>query len=348
MQRDRTALPHHTLTSYDTVEVALPAGSVSERLVDDEIARTLRAHARHERVAPRTIRDDDIVHLAIESTRDGDPYPRLTTPGHDLELGCHAMPDAFERQLLGLSVGETATISFDLPGMGEATSDGSRSPLHLDSTVTVLELRRRVVPALTDAWMRENITGMSTVAEFRAGARLRLENRRREELLASAPIAAADVLATRLVDPLPDEAVREALGNSTRSFLTFLKQQGISKERFLEQERITSEQFEKRLQEETRQMVAQGLALLALAEHLDLEVTQEEIDATFGEDDPGRAAEARRACEEAGMLPRAHEAALRVKSMGHLLEMTAFKLPDGTKDTAFRHQLLHAYGVDAK
>lgn len=349
MQHDDDTTPTTcTLTSYGPLRVILPGDQVSKQRVDDEIAYTLRAHAHYEKIAPREIRADDTVYIAIESTKDGEPFPRLTTPGHNLELGSHAMPDAFERELAKLSIGETSTISLDLPGMGETTADGSHLPLHLDSKVTVLELRRKVIPALTDTWVQENITGMSTVPEFCAGTRLRIENRRREELFASMPIAAANILAARLVEPIPDEAVREAFENSTRSFLAFLDEQGSSREEFLEQEHITSEQFDEQLKTETREMVTQGLALVALAEHLDLEVSQEEMDAALGESDPRHRAEARKACEEAGMLPRAREAALRMKAMAHLLKMTTFMDPDGTEDAGFKHQLLHIYKVDTE
>ena len=101
-------------------------------------------------------------------------------------------------------------------------------------------------------------------------------------------------------------------------------------DQFFAQQGITADEFNKDLDEEAKEVAAQTLALDALYKHLELEITDEDIDKEFQVvDDP---AAVRKQWEDNGRMSELREAIRRRKATEWLIENAVVTLDEGDAD----------------
>ncbi len=304
-----------TLSSYEPVSITLPVVNVTDEQVEEQIAQIAESLASYEKVEDREIREDDHLYIELQSFEDGKPFTPLTGR-RILKLGDGFMPEGFEAQVKTMQVGETKTFDFELEG--PPAGDGESAPAlnkTITATVTVLEIREHTAGQLTDAWVAKNIMGCDTVDGFRARIRQDLQQQWRQHIEQRKYYECVAELAKRLDARIPDPLFEQGLRDTHKSFEHNLAQQGMTLDEFLQQEGISRQQFDMEMLMQARQMVAQAIALDLLAEHLNLNVSDEEINMVFGGKNAQQNAAARKACEDAGKLPEARQAALRNKAV---------------------------------
>lgn len=307
--------PKLTLSSYDPVEIVMPVVEVTESDIDEQLPGLAQMYPRYEKLEDREVRLGDEVYVEISSTSGGQPYPNMTGK-RLLGLGDGFLPKEFDDRIVGMQVGETKTFDFELPA-----GDGTAGTLTVTSTVTILELRQLSSAFLsTDEWVAENIPGYKTVADLRAAIRNQLEIQLAQHREQHKHHLVATALAQRLVGRIPDDVFEKALKANELNFGEYLKQHDISKEDFLKKEGIGEHQFTMQNLMQTREMVAESLALDAMAEHLGFDVTDEEINSVFGRRTPEQNAAAREEAEKAGRLQEYRQLALRNKTLRYLAD----------------------------
>jgi len=304
--------PQFTLSSYDPVEIFMPSVTVSEADVDQQLQALALQVPSYEKIEGAGALPDDERYIAIESAHAGEPFPPLTGK-RIFKLGEGFMPEEFDRQVGPMVAGETKTFDFDVPWKEGA--DGTPVMSTVTSAVTVLEIRRQTTPEITDAWVSDNIPGASSVAGLRARIRQQMEPQLAQQVEQRKYFLAASALAERLEGSIPDELFEQALAGNREGFEANLRKQGMTKEQFLAQQGITEHQLTMQNLVQTREMLAQALALDAMADHLGLEVDDDEINAVFGARTPEQAAAARASAEAAGRLPEVRDLARRNKTV---------------------------------
>lgn len=304
--------PQFTLSSYDPVEIFLPPVTVSEADVDQQLQSLALQVPSYEKIKGAGALPDDERYIAIESTHAGEPFAPLTGK-RILKLGEGFMPEEFDKQVGPMVAGDTKTFDFDVPW--EEGADGQPVMSTLTAAVTVLEIRRQVTPEITDAWVSQNIPGASSVGELRARIREQLEAQLAQQLEQRKYFLAASALAERLQGAIPDDLLERALAGNREGFEANLRKQGITREQFLAQQGITEHQLTMQNLMQTREMLAQALALDAMADHLGLDVDDDEINAVFGARTPGQTAAARASAEGEGRLAEVRALARRNKTV---------------------------------
>lgn len=302
---------HFTLSSYGPVEIHLPPVAVSQADVDQQLQALAQQIPSFDKIEGAGALPDDERYIAIESTHAGEPFTPLTGK-RIFKLGEGFMPEEFDKQVGPMLAGETKTFDFEVPW--EEGADGQPVMSTITSAVTVLEIRRQITPEITDAWVSQNIPGASSVSELRARIREQLEAQLAQQLEQRKYFLAASVLAERLQGAIPDDVFERALAGNREGFEVNLRKQGITKEQFLAQQGITEHQLTMQNLMQTREMLAQALALDAMADHLGLDVDDDEINAVFGARTPEQTAAARASAESAGRLAEVRDLARRNKT----------------------------------
>ncbi len=124
-----TPKPDYELTSYDPVTITVPPFELDPKEVDEQLAQLADNYADFVADDPHPVREGDIMLLALEASRNGERMEGLSTEGRTYLMGMGLMPEEFERQLVGMEVGETKSISFAAPGApGEARASASTAP----------------------------------------------------------------------------------------------------------------------------------------------------------------------------------------------------------------------------
>ena len=171
----------YRLDSYEPVRLQLPDFEVTDSDIEKEMNRIASRHATTVDAEAHPVKADDLVRIRIETVDDGNIFPGFTSDAIDVQLGVGILPEELELALMGHSVGDTVTATFDYVDNSQVSSEaetpadggcgvgetGEKEVVLLSSTITILSQRKTIVPKITDEWVRDNIALSNTVDEFR-------------------------------------------------------------------------------------------------------------------------------------------------------------------------------------
>ena len=247
------------LPDWSALEVGFVEPEVPEELVQHELDALRSTVAELVPVDGRPVAPDDTVVVDLVADEE-------TRRDYVVELGRGAVVEEVEQGLVGMSAGEAKDMTFEL-------ADGSTQTL----SATVKEIKEKVLPPLDDDLAR-SASEFETFAELRADVESRLREQIEEEVETRFRADAADALvAASKVDaagPLVESRTRELL----RGFARQVESRGLQLDTFLAMTGQQPEELVVRLQDEARRSVARELVLDAVAERLELEVPDAEVE----------------------------------------------------------------------
>jgi trigger factor len=262
---------------WSQLEVPYREPEVPADVVDQELEAVRESVAELAPVEGRPARTGDVLVIdALDGSGEGQ---------RDLvvELGSGQLVEEIERALTGAGQGEKREVEL-------AGADGSTAT----ATVEVKEIKEKVLPELDDELARA-ASEFDTLAELRADIEQRLRDVLEEEAETQFRAAAVDRLVeasdVKVGGPLVEARTRELLNGLGRS----LELRGLDAETYLQLTGQTAEQLVQRVSAEAALSVARELVLEAVADQLDLQVEDAEIEelireqAEIAEDDPDEA-----------------------------------------------------------
>jgi trigger factor len=276
-------VPKPELAEWTELEVGTPEADVPEELVDAELERLRQTVAELAPADHRPVQPGDVVVIDMEGAEID-----VTQRDYVVEVGSGRLVDEIEAALVGMAVGESKQVEFELADEQKATV-----------TVAVKGIQEKVLPPLDDELARA-ASEFETLAELRSDIEARLREQLEAELELKLRQDAVDALvaASRFdsLEPMVDRRAAELATGFVRS----LERRGLSLEVYLAMTGQTQEEIVGRLRAEAEQALKRELALDAVADRLELEVTDEEIEALVREE-----------AEETGGDPEAFLAAAR-------------------------------------
>jgi trigger factor len=247
------------LPDWTQLEVGVADVEVPEELVQHELDALRGTVAELVPVEGRPVAPDDTVVVDLVAEDE-------TRRDYVVDLGRGTVVEEIEQGLVGMNAGETKEISFEL-------ADGSSQSL----SATVKEIKEKVLPPLDDDLAR-SASEFETFAELQDDVELRLREQIEEEIETRFRADAADALVAaskvEAAGPLVDSRTRELLNGFARQ----VEARGISLDTFLAMTGQQPEQLVVQLQSEAQRSVARELVLDAVADQLDLDVPDSEVE----------------------------------------------------------------------
>ncbi len=194
-----------------SIRVKRPLATVAPEAADQVLGRLRDRAARYEPVEGRPIAEGDAAVVDIERVDpNGERDKHEQVP---VTLGAPANPPGFDANLIGLAAGETKTFPIHLP---EDYAVPEMANTDVTYTVTIKELRQRIVPELDDEFAKD-LGEFETLAALRerVAADLQLEaevaskRQTRSELLKALSQRVTFDLPAVLVDREMDRRVEE-------------------------------------------------------------------------------------------------------------------------------------------
>ena len=299
--------PSCELTSYDPVEIEMPPAEVTEGEIDAQVEMLLGYHASFDD-ADRPVAEGDYVTVDIENVKNAEA---LAGEGRMVVIGSGSLPAAFDEGVTGMAKDETKEISWtpEVEGAEEAAVK-----------VTVKGIKERTLPELTDELAKEAF-GFDDIAAMRDAVKIELDADKTSKLPGIKENRAVAKLAERLdlekVDEDYEQSVFSELG---QNFLQSLAGRGMSLDTWLQMSNMSTEAFLADLHRQADDVARESLALDALARKLEIEVTDEDVDAEFaraGVEDP-EASTAAFVAE--GRIPAIRDSIRRSKACDWLVE----------------------------
>jgi len=261
-------VPPFDVGDLSTIEATRHATDVNDEAVEKTLQQLRQRGAKHEPVENRGVEDGDMAVLDIER-KDAEGKPDR----HEdvsLELGSPANPPGFDAQLLGLRTGETKTFTTHFP---EDYAVKEMANTDVEYTVTVKDIRRKVLPELDDEFAKD-LGAFESLGALRDRVRADLQQESEEHARQHLRTDVLKQLSDRVTFDLPPSLVEREMDRRIEEFASRLMQQNVDPR----QAGIDWGQFRESQREPARASVASALALDEIARREGLTVSAEDVD----------------------------------------------------------------------
>ena len=316
--------PTVAIPGYRGLVVTLPSLAVTDEEVTAQLDR-LRATSGELVEVGRPAKDGDQVTIDVHGTRHG----VAAAEGDDLdaedflyEVGSGGIAPGLDEQLRGAKPGDI--LAFDAPGPGPEGGTVS-------FRVLVKEVKELVLPDLTDEWAQE-ASEFSTVEELTADLRARLTEQHRARARYALEPRAVEALVELVTEEIPTQLVDEEFRERIHDLGHRLEGQGMNLGEFVRATGQTVEEFLDGMRESALRSVKADLALRALADAEEIEVTDEELDedlAATGERLEMDVDQVRERLERSGRLATVRSEQRKAKALRWLVERVELVGDDG-------------------
>jgi FKBP-type peptidyl-prolyl cis-trans isomerase (trigger factor) len=258
--------------------------------------------------APIAVDDQGYVALSAPEFKEFD----IAEAGKDFEYGfsLEVTPE--------LELSSYEPVKIELPS-AEPTAEEIQTQLDalLEYYVTEDENGERVVPELTDAWVKESLE-FESVDELKTRVSDSILQQKEQEIPAIREYRSSNELAERLVGEVPESMVRQTEQDNYRDLFQNLQNQRVTLDAYLEAAGLTSETFRENMHEQAHHSAAIALALDALGKNLGLEASDDEVKEEFvksGAKDPEQLFENWKAN---GRISEVRQGLVRIKASKHV------------------------------
>jgi trigger factor len=275
---------------------------VDEDAVNQALERLRERAARFEPVDGTAVEAGHtvVIDLVRQSTdKDGTKAPEDKHQQASIEMGAATNPPGFDEQVIGMSVGETKSFTLTYPN---DYSDAGLAGSTLECTVTVHEIKRRVVPALDDEFAKD-LGEFESLEALRTRVRSDLEAEATESADRQVRSDLMKKLAERVPFAVPPTLIDHEVERRMQDFARRLMDQRIDPR----QVNIDWAAFRQGQQEPATESVKSAMALDEIAKREALTVTEEDLAAEldrYAEGTGRSAASIRARLEQDGELPR--------------------------------------------
>lgn len=222
--------PEVRLGDYTNVPFRPEIEPVDEGRIERVLEELREQHAILSPVDDRPAKEGDLAVIEFEGRRNGELVDGAAAQRFPVVIGQERLLPGFEDHLVGLRVGETTTFQLTLPAEEPSPELAGAT---IEFTVTLHELREKVLPPLDDAFAQA-VGPYPDLAALRAEIRSRLErhaldrarhafgDRIVEYATANATVEVPDVLIEEELELMQDE-LRSALAREGIDYRTYLR-----------------------------------------------------------------------------------------------------------------------------
>jgi trigger factor len=305
-------IPEYELSSYDAVDIELPPAGATESEIDAQVD-ILRSYVTtfEDAAEDDVVEDEDIVTYDVEDIEGAERY---AGENRAYTIGSPAMPAEFYDQLKGMKVGDEKEVSW--------TPEGDDAQ-PVKAKMTLKGIRRRNVPELTDELVKNDF-GFDDINALRDAVKTEIETDKGRQIPVLRESRALNTLAERLgLDEVPETYQNTVYNELVQQILSQVQSAGMTIDQYLAARGIAVQSFVDDMHAQAAERARQSLALDALARHLGLEVTEEDIDNEISEagiTDEEAAAAMRKQLVDEGRIPALRSSIKRGKALDWLLD----------------------------
>ena len=266
---DFETVPAFDPGDYGSLNLKKPAASVTDDAVAETLERLRQRAARFEPVEGRAVETGDTVVVDLVREAPGEAADRHESVS--IEIGASANPPGFDDHLVGLSVGDEKRFPVDYPADYSVKELAGTA---VQYTVTVKDIKTRVVPALDDE-LAKDLGEFDSLEGLRA--RVREDMQRDAERTAERELRndLLRQLAGRVTFEIPDALLEREVERRTEEFVRRLYEQGVDPR----QANIDWQGFRDHQREPAREAVASAIVLDEVARREQVGVESGELEA---------------------------------------------------------------------
>lgn len=317
--------PEPVLGDYSNLEAEIDDFSVTDADIDAVIEKALETNARVEQVE-REAKDGDSVNINFEGSVDGEVFEGGSAENYDLTLGSNSFIPGFEEQLVGVKPGDEVEVNVTFPEDYHEESLANKESLF---KVKMNSISEKIRPELDDEFVKD-ISEFDTLEEYKADIRTQLEKESEESLERTKQNKAIEALVNVTEMEIPESMINNQLDQDYDNFTKRIQSMGLGIDQYFTITNSSEEQVREELRANAENQVKADLALDALVEKENPEVTDEDMDAEldklaeqYSPDDKGKFIEN---MKNGGSLDFIKDSIIRQKAVQKLIDSVDFKV----------------------
>ncbi len=266
--------PEVKLASYDKMEIEVPVAKVTDELIDKEI-EAMRNQQAEMVIKDGAVEKGDTAVIDYKGMKDGVAFEGGTAENHPLEIGSGSFIPGFEDSVEGMKAGEEKDISLKFP---EEYHSEELAGADVVFNVKVNEVKKRVVPELTDEFAKETSFAAETVNELKDKVKESMQTNFDAQKENSIYDALLNKLAEESEMNIPKQMIDTEVSTMINDYSRNMQQQGLSLDQYFQLTNTTEADLREQLKEDASKRVRQSLTLGKLIEDLKVEANDKDID----------------------------------------------------------------------
>lgn len=260
--------PEITLPDLSALKITVDPIQVSDEDVEAEL-QSLRARFGTLTGVDRPAANGDFVSIDLSATVDGQEVPEAATKGLSHEVGSGQLIDGLDEAIVGLSAGESRVFTTKLAAGPHAGEDA-------EVTVTVGSVKERELPEPDDEFA-QLASEFDTIDELRANLADQVRRVKRVQQAEAIQAATLDALLEQVDMPLPEAIVQAQVDNTVHNAIHGLDHDEAKFAEALAERGSSREEFDADTRSAAEKSVKTQLLIDALADDLDIQVSQEDL-----------------------------------------------------------------------
>ena len=267
--------PEVKISAYTGMKIEKFAYTVSDADVQAEIDRLLDKKATREEVTDRAAENGDIVTIDFVGTVDGVKFDGGEAEGYDLVLGSGSFIPGFEDQVVGMNLGEKKDVNVTFPEDYQAAELKGKAAVF---AVTLHKIQKKVLPELTDEFVKEN-AGEETIAAYKEKTAARLQENLDRRANDATENSILEAIAANTEVEIPQAMIEREIDGLVKRFEYQLMYQGLKLADYLSFLKVSEADFRQNYVAQAEKNVKSQLIISHIIDVEKIEATEEELEA---------------------------------------------------------------------
>ncbi len=267
--------PAVKLPEYKGIEVTKADLEVTDEDLEKELEKQLQNNARTVDVEDRAAANDDTVDIDFDGYCDGEQFDGGKSEGYSLKLGSHSFIDTFEDQIVGHNIGDEFDVNVTFPENYQAAELAGKPAVF---KVKLNGIKAQEIPAADDEFAQD-VSEFDTLEEYKNSLKEKLAETKAENAKRDQRDEAIQKIADGCEIDIPDAMIDTQTSSMINEIAQNLAQQGIPMSMYYQVTNTTEESLKAQYRSQAEQQIRVALALEAIAEAENIEVTDEDVNA---------------------------------------------------------------------
>lgn len=272
-----TTKPEVKIEGYKGVTAWKKPVEVTDKDVDDEIARVQERNSRMVTVEDREAQDGDIAVIDFDGYVDGKQFAGGKADNYSLTLGSKQFIPGFEEQVVGHKTGDEFDVNVKFPDDYQAKELAGKDTVF---KIKLHEIKKKELPAVDDDFVKD-VSEFNTLDEYKADVRKKINDSKEEAADDSVDNQLIDKLVGLVQAEIPEAMYENRINEDLRDFSYRLESQGMNIETYMKYTGLDKDAVRKQFRPQAERQVKLRLALEKIAELEAVKVSAEDTEAEY-------------------------------------------------------------------
>ena len=272
-----TTKPEVSIEGYKGVTAWKKKVGVTDKDVDDEIARVQERNARMVTVEDREAQNSDIVEIDFDGSVDGKQFEGGKAENYNLTLGAGQFIPGFEDQIVGHKTGDEFDVNVKFPEDYQAKDLAGKDSVF---KVKLHEIKKKELPAVDDDFVKD-VSEFNTLDEYKADIRKKVTDAREAAADDSVDNQLIDKLVGLVKAEIPQAMFENRIDDDLRDFNYRLQSQGMNIETYMKYTGLDKDGLRGQFRPQAERQVKLRLALEKIGELEAIKPSEEDIEEEY-------------------------------------------------------------------